>query len=65
MTGRELIKWIQDNNAEDFSVYAGGEADGRFWEPNVRLVHIDPDDKSVMHEGLYFGSDGTDNAISI
>ena len=65
MTGRELIKWIQDNKAEDFNVYAGGETGGTVWEPNVRLVHIDPSRKSVIREGLYFESDGTDNAISI
>ncbi len=64
MTGRELIQWIQEHNAEDFNVYAGGETGG-FWEPDVRLVCIDPSKKSVVYEGLYFESDGTNNAISI
>ena len=62
MTGRELIKWIQDNNAEDFNVCAPGERDIDFWAATPHLWRLIPFDDRKTY---YRSEKGSPNSILI
>lgn len=50
MKAKELIKLIQDNQLEDYEVYAGGETGGTCWEiDNVRTAHVDEKEDGYYH----------------
>ena len=56
MKAKELIKWIQDNNLEEYDVYAGGEANGTCWViDNLRLKHVEEKEDGYYHGRHNFG----------
>lgn len=66
MKAKELIKWIQDNNLEEYEIYAGGATVGTCWAiDNVRLKCVGEKEDGYYHGLHYIKDDGKENAIVI
>lgn len=66
MKAKELIKWIQDNNLEEYEIYAGGETGNTCWElDNVRLKYVE-EKEDWYYRGMHHTTDfGKANAIVV
>ena len=62
MTGRELIKWIQDNKAEDFNICVPWEREMDYLAATPHLWRLIP---LVDRKFRYRSEKGTPNAILI
>lgn len=57
MTGRELIKWIQDNRAEDLPVHVrhvGATDEEEVEEPEIRTTIVREQSSDQLKYGKYF-----------
>lgn len=66
MKAKELIKWIQDNNLEEYDIYAGGETGNTCWViDNVRLKCVEEKEDGYYHGLHNIKEYGKENAIII